>query len=167
VDGKPAKFLREDKQSGLSLIGAGFAPNARAGAPALGLLGDDLVALTYSADEAGAKPVLDVATISPLAQTKDDARPLLLASLPQNAAGSPIFDRKGALVAIVARSAGEAKTVAGVTPLAPHSVIAASEIERFLTGADVAIDKGTDEAAGDAERIVADKGALVVPILCN
>jgi peptidoglycan hydrolase-like protein with peptidoglycan-binding domain len=167
VDGKPAKFLREDKQSGLSLIGASFAQNAPAGAPVLGPLGDDLVALTYSADDAGDKPVLDVATISPLAQTKDDARPLLLASLPQNAAGSPVFDRKGALVAIVARPAGEAKTIAGVTPLAPHGVISASEIERFLTGADVAIAKGTDEAAGAAGRIVADKGALVVPILCN
>jgi peptidoglycan hydrolase-like protein with peptidoglycan-binding domain len=163
IDGKPAKFLREDKQSGLGLIGASFSQNAPS-APALGAISDDLVALTYSGDE-GVKPVLNVATVAPL--TKDDARPVLLASLPQNAAGSPVFDRKGGLVAIVARAASEAKTVAGVTPLAPHPVIGASDIERFLASADVTVAKAADEPASAAGRIVADKSALVVPILCN
>src|SRR5581483_1080979 len=52
VDGKPAKYLREDKQAGLSLIGAGFGggpPSPLAVAP----LSGDLVALTYAADAAG------------------------------------------------------------------------------------------------------------------
>jgi hypothetical protein len=158
--------LHEDKQAGLSLIGAGFAENA-ASPLVLGPIGDDLVALTYAAEEAGAKPALEVAAIAPLAQTKDDARPLLVASLPQNAAGSPIFDRSGALVAIVARPAVEAKTVSGVTPLAPHPVVAAPEIERFLTGADVATTKAGGTTAGVAGRIAADKRALVVAIVCN
>jgi hypothetical protein len=166
IEGKAAKYLREDKQSGLSLIGAGFAQNA-ASPLVLGPIGDDLVALTYAADEAGAKPALEVAAIAPLAQTKEDARPLLVASLPQNAAGSPVFDRGGALVAIVARPAVEAKTVAGVTPLAPHPVIAAADIERFLTGADIAIAKPNGTTASVAGRIAADKRALVVAIVCN
>jgi len=167
VDGKPAKFLREDKQSGLSLIGVSSAQNTVVAGPVLGALSDDLIALTYAANDAEAKPNLDVATIAPLTQTMNDARPLLLASLPQSAAGSPVFDRKGALVAIVARPTAGAKTVAGVTPLAPHPVIVASDIERFLASADVTLNKGTDEAAVAAGQIVADKRALVVPILCN
>jgi hypothetical protein len=164
VEGKAAKFLREDKQSGLGLIGASFAQSAPMSAPALGAMGDDLVALTYSGDE-GAKPELNVATVAVL--TKDEARPVLLASLPQNAAGSPIFDRKGGLVAIVARAASEAKTVAGVTPLAPHPVIGAADIERFLASADVTVTKASDENASAVGRIVADKRPLIVPILCN
>jgi peptidoglycan hydrolase-like protein with peptidoglycan-binding domain len=165
VDGKAAKYLREDKQSGLSLIGASF---GESGAPlALGGLSDDLVALSYAADDAGAKPSLQVAGVAPLADAKDMPKPLLIASLPQNAAGSPIFDRNGALVAIVARSAGEAKTVAGVAPVAPHAVIAAGDIEKFLAGADIAVAKGADAGAGVAGKIAADKRNLVVPIVCN
>jgi hypothetical protein len=167
VDGKAAKYLREDKQSGLSLIGANFGDSASAPPLALGGLSDDLVALSYAADDAGAKPSLQVAGVAPLADAKDMPKPLLLASLPQNAAGSPVFDRNGALVAIVARAAGEAKTVAGVAPLAPHAVIAAGDIEKFLASADVAIAKAAEAGAAVAGKIAAEKRNLVVPIVCN
>ncbi|HLJ72658.1 MAG TPA: peptidoglycan-binding domain-containing protein [Roseiarcus sp.] len=167
VDGKPAKYLREDKQAGLSLIGAGFAGKPAAAPLAVAPLSDDLVALTYAADPAGAKPALQVAAIAPLAGATDAAKPRLLASLPQNAAGSPVFDRSGALVAIVAPAAAEAKPVAGVIPLAPHPVVAASDIERFLAGADIALAKATEAGASAAGRIAAEKGALVVPIVCD
>jgi len=105
--------------------------------------------------------------IAPLAGATDAAKPRLLASLPQNAAGSPVFDRSGALVAIVAPAAAEAKPVAGVIPLAPHPVVAASDIERFLAGADIALAKATEAGASAAGRIAAEKGALVVPIVCD
>ena len=167
VDGKAAKYLREDKQSGLSLIGASFGEGATATPLTLGGLSDDLVALSYAADDAGAKPSLQVAGVAPLADAKDMPKPLLIASLPQNAAGSPVFDRNGALVAIVARSAGEAKTVAGVAPVAPHAVIAAGDIEKFLAGADVAVSKAVEASAGVAGKIAAEKRSLVVPIVCN
>jgi len=67
----------------------------------------------------------------------------------------------------VARAASEAKTVAGVTPLAPHPVIGAADIERFLASADVTVAKASDENASAVGRIVADKRPLIVPILCN
>jgi hypothetical protein len=167
IDGKAAKFLREDKQSGLSLIGASFGESAPATPVALGGLSDDLVALSYTAEDVAAKPVLQVAVVAPLAAAKDLPKPLLIASLPQNAAGSPVFDRNGALVAIVARPAGTARIVAGVAPLAPHAVIAASDIEKFLASADVAVGKAADTSAGVAGKIAAEKRGLVVPIVCN
>lgn len=166
VDGKPAKYLREDKQAGLSLIGAGFAASPPAPL-AVARLSDDLVALTYAADASGAKPALQVAAVAPLAGAADAAQPLLVASLPQNAAGSPVFDRSGALVAIVARAAAETKPVAGVVPLAPHPVIAASQIEPFLTAADIAFAKPAEAGASAAGRIAAEKGGLIVPIVCE
>ena len=43
-----------------------------------------------------------------------------------------MFDRKGALVAIIAPSAEAPKLVAGVAPLAPHRAIGAEDIQRFL-----------------------------------
>lgn len=167
VDGKPAKYLREDKQAGLSLIGAGFAGKPPATPLAVAPLSDDLVALTYAADPAGAKPSLQVAAVAPLAEAKDAAKPLLVASFPQNAVGSPVFDRGGALVGVVAPAAAESKPVAGVVPLAPHPVVAASEIERFLASADIALAKSTETGASAAGVIAAEKGGFVVPIVCD
>ncbi len=173
IDGKAAKYLREDKDAGLSLIGASFAENAPASPLVLASLSDDLVlaslsddlvALTYAADDSGAKPTLQVAAVTPLA---DAAKPLLVASLPQSAAGSPVFDRDGALVAIVARSAASPKTVAGVSPVAPHAVVAAPDIERFLASADVPLAKGTSGGPSAAGKIAVEKRGLVVPIMCN
>jgi hypothetical protein len=167
VDGKSGKYLREDAQSGLSLIAANVAADAPGAAPILGPLSDDLLAITYGLDDAAARPVLSVTAASPLAQTAGGARPLLLTSLGAGAIGAPIFDRRGALVALVARATPAPKLVAGVSPLAPHPVIVAADIERFLSEADVALGKPSDGAARTAGRIAAEKSALVVTIACD
>jgi Putative peptidoglycan binding domain len=167
VDGKPGKYLREDEQSGLSLIAANVTAAAAGAAPILAPLSDDLVAITYALDEAAARPVLSVTAASPLAQAAGDGKPLLLASLGASAVGAPIFDRKGALVALVARATPAPRLIGGVSPSAPHPVIVAADIERFLSGADVAIGKPSDQAASSAGRIAAEKSALVVAITCN
>jgi len=167
VDGKPGKYLREDEESGLSLIATNVTADAPGVAPILAPLSDDLVAVTYGLDEAAARPVLSVTAASPLAQTNGGAKPLLLASLGANAVGGPIFDRKGALVALVARATPAAKLIAGVSPLAPHPVIVAADIQRFLSQADVAMGKPSDDPARSAGRIAAEKSALVVAITCD
>jgi hypothetical protein len=167
VDGKPGKYLREDEQSGLSLIAANVTAAAAHAAPILAPLSDDLIAMTYALDEAGARPVLSVTAASPLAQAAGDSKPLLLASLGASAVGAPIFDRTGALVALVARATPAPKLIGGVSPSAPHPVIVAADIERFLSGADVAIGKPSDQAASSAGRIAVEKSALVVAITCN
>jgi peptidoglycan hydrolase-like protein with peptidoglycan-binding domain len=164
IDGRPTKFVREDKQSGLSVL-----ETSPVGAPAgtlmLSPLGDDLVALTYVAAADG-KPRLEVVAASVLAGAAETGRPQVLASLTPSAIGSPVFDRKGALVAVVAGSAADGKRVQGVAALAPHRVIAAPDIERFLVGYSIAPTRSGDEAES-AGRIVAEKRDLVVSILCN
>jgi len=57
----------------------------------------------------------------------------LLAPLAKSAGGSPVFDRNGGLVAIIAQSIGDPKLVAGVAPLAPHKAIGVADIQRFLS----------------------------------
>jgi peptidoglycan hydrolase-like protein with peptidoglycan-binding domain len=165
VDGKPGKYLHEDKQSGLSLIGASVMTDAAVAAPALAPLSDDLIALSY--DETGGKPILDVTAVTLLAQTAGDQQPLLLAALGASAVGGPVFDRKGALVALIARGAPAPKLVAGVSPLSPHPAIVEADIERFLGGVNVATGNSGGVAAVSAGRIAADKRALVVSISCN
>jgi Putative peptidoglycan binding domain len=167
IDGKPAKYLSEDAQSGLSLIGAPAAGETQVAAPTLAPLSNDLVAVTYGFDEAAARPVLSVTPVSPLVQTNSDGKPRVLASLGEDAVGGPLFDRKGALVALIARSSSGPKSVAGVSPQAPHAVVAAADIERFLSAADVAIGKPAGELTSSAGRIAAEKSALVVTIACN
>jgi hypothetical protein len=165
IDGRPAKFLREDARSGLSLIAAAGA-DAAVAAPILAPLGDDLIAVAYGIDEAAARPVLSVTAVSRMTQTAE-TKPLVLASLGADAVGAPLFDRRGALVALVARASSTPRPIAGVSPQAPHPVVATSDIERFLSEADVATAKPVEAAIGGAGRIAAEKSALVVAIACN
>jgi len=167
VDGKPGKYLHEDKQTGLSLIGASVMMDGAVAAPALAPISDDLVALSYGVDDAGGNSVLDVAAATPLAQAAGDPRPLLLASLSASAVGGPVFDRKGSLVALIARGAPAPKLVAGVSPLSPHPAIAEADIQRFLGAANVATAESGAAAAISAGRLAAEKRAFVVFIACN
>jgi peptidoglycan hydrolase-like protein with peptidoglycan-binding domain len=166
IDGKPAKFVREDPEIGLSLISGEFGASSTFGPPRLGALGADLVALSYVADEPGGRVTLDVAPASALSPREDESRPLLLAPLPRTAGGSPVFDRTGALAAIIASSTGEPKLVAGVAPLAPHRAIDAARIKSFLSLADDAAAKA-DAAPLGAGRIAAAERPYVVAISCR
>ena len=166
IEGKPAKFIREDREGGLSLISGEFGAGSTVGPPRLGALGPDLVALSYAADEAGGKITLDVAAASALSPRDGETRPLLLAPLPRAAGGSPVFDRTGGLAAIVASSAGEPKLVAGVAPLAPHRAIDAARIKNFLSLADEGA-ASADGAPLGAGRIAAAERPFVVAIFCR
>lgn len=167
IDGKPAKFMRDDREIGLSLLSAELAAGASIGAPSFGALGPDLVALSYSADEPGGRVVLDVTSASPLALGQGETRPSLLASLSKNARGAPVFDRMGGLVAMIAQSAGDPKLVAGVAPIAPHGAIGADQIQRFLSLTPDASSKAAGDAPLGAGQIATAERANVVAISCR
>ncbi len=166
IDGKPAKFMREDREAGLSLISGEFGAGSTVGPPRLGALGPDLVALSYVADEPGGRLTLDVAAASILSPREGETRPLVLAPLSRAAGGSPVFDRTGGLAAIIASSTEEPKLVAGVAPLAPHRVIDAARIKSFLSLAEDGAAKG-DGAPLGAGRIAAAERPFVLAISCR
>jgi hypothetical protein len=167
IDGKPAKFVRDDRQIGLSLLSIDGASNAPVGAPSFGALGPDLVALSYSAEEPGGRVVLDVTSASLMPPGPPPASPLLLASLSKSARGAPVFDRMGALVAMIAQTGVEPKLVAGVAPLAPHGAIDGDHIRQFLSLAPGPTAKTADGALQGAGKIAAAERAYVVAISCR
>ncbi len=61
-----------------------------------------------------------------------EGRQAILAALTKSASGAPVFDRKGALEALVAPIKDEPKRVAGVVLVEPHALIALDAIKRFL-----------------------------------
>jgi hypothetical protein len=167
IDGKPAKFMRDDRELGLSLLGLEAAGGASVGALSFGTLGPDLVALSYSADESGGRVVLNVAAASPLTTARSQAHPSVLASLPRQAGGALVFDRMGGLVAIVAQGAGDQKLVAGVAPFAPHVTIPGDAIQRFLALPPDAAAKAASAQPLGAGQIAAAERPFVVAISCR
>jgi peptidoglycan hydrolase-like protein with peptidoglycan-binding domain len=160
IDGKAAKFLREDKQVGLSLISGDF--GAGAAAPPFGAIGADMVALSYAQEKPGA-PSLIVAPASPL--SAGDSSPQVLAPLPKSGAGSPLFDRKGDLVAIVAQSSAEPRKVGGVAALAAHRALDAEMLRNFLAiKADAPENNAPLLSAG---QVAAARRSAVVAIYCR
>jgi Putative peptidoglycan binding domain len=166
IDGKPAKFTRDDRDAGLSILSADLSSSQTVNAPNFGTLGPDLVALSYAAEEPGGRVVLNVTSASPLAVNKNDPSNLL-ASLSKNARGAPVFDRKGGLVAIIAQSAGEPRLVAGVAPTAVHGMIGADQIERFLSLTPDSTTRPTGDAPLGAGQIAAAERGNVVAISCR
>jgi peptidoglycan hydrolase-like protein with peptidoglycan-binding domain len=166
VEGKQAKFIRDDRELGLSLLSVDLGAGASAAAPSFGALGPDLVALSYSADEPSGRVTLNVTPASPLVLGDGAAHPSLLASLSKNARGAPVFDRTGGLAAMIAQSPGEPKLVAGVAPTAPHGAIGADQIQRFLslTPNSSAIASAPPLGAGE---LAAAERAQVVAISCR
>jgi len=161
VDGKAAKTLRADALSGLTLLAGDF--GAGAAPPKLGAGSAELVVLSI---EPGATPgtaALEASAATPTAA--GDGRQAIVAALTKAASGAPVFDRKGALEALVAPITGEAKRVASVALAEPHALIALDAIERFLgQGSAEAPAQGPDLGAGEIAR---EKRASVVSIVCR
>jgi hypothetical protein len=167
IDGKPAKFVRDDRDAGLSLLSADLSASPSVGAPNFGALGPDLVALSFAAEEPGGRVTLNVTSASPLGPGQKETAPKLLASLSNNARGAPVFDRKGGLVAMIAQSPGEPKLVAGTAPTAVHGMIGADQIQRFLSLAPDASAKTAGDASLGAGQIAAAERGFVVAISCR
>jgi hypothetical protein len=160
--------IRADPASGLALLDDPGAPG-----PGLPLgptapeNGTALLVLGYAPGKSG--PTLGVSPGEGLVRSVDGkaAEALVLAPLQDDAGGSAVFDRSGALSGIVGREALAPRMVAGIAPLASHPVIGAPDLARFLQSASIepsrAAASAADRTAGD---IVASAGAAVVAIMC-
>ena len=147
IGGKAAKILREDKDSGLSLLEYdGAAHGETTFAPPSG----DLVVLSASG---GGIEVADASLIGDR----------LLAALPAGSDGSPAFDRSGALAALVGRSPPP-KLIAGVAVQAPHPLIDSAAIQRFLSAPDAPPATAPPMSSGE---LAAARRSLVVAISCR
>ena len=86
-------------------------------------------------------------------------------ALEKSASGAPVFDRRGALVGVVAPIAEEPKRVNGVALAAPHALIGPEPLRSFL-GA-VATASPADAASVSAGDVAArEKGALLA-VVCE
>jgi putative peptidoglycan binding protein len=161
VDGKPAKSLRRDAATGLTLLAGEFGATARA--PDFGAGSSELVVLSFTTGAAPDKPKLE-ASPAPLAPAVDGP-PAIVAPLTKSASGAPAFNRNGGLEGLVAPVGGEPARIAGVALAAPHALIDREAIERFL-GVSVAAPeaRGAELGAGEIAR---DKRAALAPVVCR
>jgi hypothetical protein len=161
VDGKAANRLRADAATGLTLLAGDF--GAAAEPPSYGAASTDLVVLSIEPEATSGKTTLEAsaATLTPAGE----GRQAILAALTKSASGAPVFDRKGALAALVAPIRADPKRVAGVALIEPHALIAADAIKGFL--GQTGVEAPAEAPALGAGEIARDKRALVVKIVCR
>jgi peptidoglycan hydrolase-like protein with peptidoglycan-binding domain len=160
VDGKPAKILRADAPSGLTLIGGDF--GAGAAAPTLAAGATDLVALGLSPATAG-KSTLEASpgVVAPVGEGTF----AIVAALTKSASGAPAFDRRGALAGVVATIKDEPRRVGAVAIAEPHRLIGAEAISAFL-GLPLAAASGEATTLSAGEIAVGERGALA-EVVCR
>jgi peptidoglycan hydrolase-like protein with peptidoglycan-binding domain len=153
VAGKPVRIERADAATGLVILAGDFASNGRG--PQLGSPAQDLVILGFSGPRVAA---------SPASFTGGEARPVVTAAVDKGASGGPVFDRRGALVGLVAPIAGEPKRVAGLALAAPHMLIAPDALRAFLGASEPASEGTASLSAGD---IAARERKALVAVFCQ
>lgn len=171
VAGRAAAITRRDAESGLALIEARGAEIA-AVAPTSSTpnAGDSLVAL-FAAQLGGSDAEISVATGEYVAPVGTGAA-RLVAPLQGRIAGTAIFDRSGALVAIAAAPATEPARYAGIVPQAAWKIIPASVALKLMNdvGAKPVVPPTgvpaprPDRTTGD---IAAQRGRSIQPLMCT
>src|SRR3984957_8390736 len=153
VAGKPVRIERADAATGLAMLAGDFASNG--GAPPLAAPREDLVVLGFD----GSRLATSSASF-----TGGDARPVVTAAVDKGASGGPVFDRRGALVGLVAPIAGEPRRVAGLALAAPHMLIAPDALRAFLGASEPASEGAVSLSAGD---IAARERKALVAVFCQ
>ena len=102
--------------------------------------------------------------VTPASLAGDEARPVVIASVETSAGGGPVFDRRGALVGLIAPIAGDPKRVAGVALAAPHPIIASGAVRAFLGEGESAAADAAGLSAGD---IAAREKEALVAVFCQ
>jgi len=138
VDGKPVRVERTDAATNLAMIAGDFGPKGEP--PRFGAPGPDVVVLGFAGPRLAA---------SPASLSGGEARPAIVAAVEASGGGGPVFDRRGALVGLVAPIEGAPKRVAGVALAAPHAIIAPDAIRAFLGASESAPVGAADLSAGD------------------
>jgi Putative peptidoglycan binding domain len=152
VAGKPARIERGDAGTGLTMLAGDFAATGEA--PRLGAPGQDLVLLGFAGERVAA---------SSASFSGGEAQPVLIAAVDKSASGGPVFDRRGALVGLVAPIVDEPKRVAGVALAAPHALIPAEALRAFLGGDEPLSEGGAPLSVGD---IAAREKKALVAVFC-
>ncbi|HEY1454683.1 MAG TPA: peptidoglycan-binding protein [Roseiarcus sp.] len=153
IGGKPVRFERTDAATSLAMIAGDFGADGEA--PRFGAPATDVVVLGFAGPRLAA---------SPASLSAGEARPAIIAAVETSAGGGPVFDRRGALVGLVAPIADEPRRVAGVALAAPHAVITPDAIRAFL-GAGESVPAGApDLSAGD---IAAREKEALVAVFCQ
>jgi len=153
VAGKPVRIERADATTGLAILTGDFASTG--GAPWLGLPAQDLVVLGFDGSRLAA---------SSASFTGGEAAPVVTAAVDKGASGGPVFDRRGALVGLVAPIAGDPKRVAGLALAAPHPLIAPDALRTFLGASEPASEGAASLSAGD---IAARERKALVAVFCQ
>jgi hypothetical protein len=153
VGGKPVRFERTDPTTGMAMIAGDF--GSKGGAPRFGLLAPDLIVLSFAGPHVAA---------SAASLAGDAARPAVVAAVEASAGGGPVFDRRGALVGLVAPIAEEPKHIAGVALAAPHAIIAPDSVRAFLGASESAAAGAPPLSAGD---IAAREKDALVAVFCQ
>ncbi len=153
VDGKPVRVERTDAATNLAMIAGDFGPKGEP--PRFGAPGPDVVVLGFAGPRLAA---------SPASLSGGEARPAIVAAVEASGGGGPVFDRRGALVGLVAPIEGAPKRVAGVALAAPHAVIAPDAIRAFLGASESAPVGAADLSAGD---IVAREKEALLALYCG
>jgi peptidoglycan hydrolase-like protein with peptidoglycan-binding domain len=153
VAGKPVRIERADAATGLVMLAGDFASNG--GAPQLASPAQDLVILGFSGPRVAA---------SSASFTGGDARPVVTAAVDKGASGGPVFDRRGALVGLVAPIAGEPKRVGSVALASPHRLIPPDALRAFLGASEPDSEGAASLSAGD---IAARERKALVAVFCQ
>jgi peptidoglycan hydrolase-like protein with peptidoglycan-binding domain len=153
VAGKAVRIERADAATGLVILAGDFASNG--GAPQLGSPAQDLVILGFSGPRLAA---------SSASFTGGEAAPVVTAAVDKGASGGPVFDRRGALVGLVAPIAGEPKRVGSVALASPHPLIAPDALRAFLGASEPASEGAASLSAGD---IAARERKALVAVFCQ
>jgi peptidoglycan hydrolase-like protein with peptidoglycan-binding domain len=153
VAGKPVRIERVEAATGLVMLAGDFASNG--GAPQLGSPAQDLVILGFSGPRVAA---------SSASFTGGDARPVVTAAVDKGASGGPVFDRRGALVGLVAPIAGEPKRVGSVALASPHRLIPPDALRAFLGASEPDSEGAASLSAGD---IAARERKALVAVFCQ
>ena len=152
VAGKPVRIERADAATGLMMLAGDFARNGEA--PRLGAPAQDLVVLGF----AGQRLAASSASVA-----GGETWPVVIAAVDKSTSGGAVFDRRGALVGLVAPIADEPKRVAGVALAAPHALIAPEAVRAFLGGGEPASGSAAPLSAGD---IAARERQALVAVFC-
>jgi hypothetical protein len=152
VAGKPARIERADAATGLMILAGDFPSNGEA--PRLAAPAQDLVVLSFAGPHLAA---------SSASVAGGEARLAVIAAVDKTAGGAPTFDRRGALVGLVAPIADEPKRVAGVALAAPHALIAPEAIRAFVGGGEPVSASAAPLSAGD---IAAREKKALVAVFC-
>jgi peptidoglycan hydrolase-like protein with peptidoglycan-binding domain len=153
VAGKPVRIERADAATGLAMLAGDFASNG--GAPRFGAPRADLVVLGFDGSRLAA---------SSASFTGGDTRPGVTAAVNKGASGGPVFDRRGALVGLVAPIAGEPKRVGTVALASPHPLIAPEAVRAFLGDSESAAEEAASLSAGD---IAARERKALIAVFCQ